>query len=376
MTSKSLEKLWKTTRPNADLSRLPAEVPLVPARMLAVFLILIGSIWLAIVSGIVFPIFLSERTADIGTWAMAISFPLVGVGMLLFGIFQLGITRSLNISRTNIGFKERSLLGTKSWQEPLSRYQGVRHYAREIKREESSNFFQIIELAHPDEGRTVPLYVQPGMTMPRAKIEDYASALDLPVLGEDGGEAVRQVADLDKSIRELSEEGNFDNRFDPKSAVPAGLKIATIGEGRGAELEIKILASRLSLSVKTIMVVFPFLFGVGGYVGGQSAIPLIAGAIFLGLAVWTFRRDRKTPRTVRLTRDSITGEAGINIRSATPQTLQFDTVEDVFVDRDANGRGRKLVVASDHSSLNIGFGLPAKSLEWLRGYISAAILTA
>ncbi len=376
MASKSLEKLWKTTRPDADLSSLPAEISLVPARMLAIFLILIGSIWLAITSGIIFPIFAGERSADFGIWAMTISFPLIGIGMLLFGLFQLSISRSLKISRTNVGFRERSFLGTTSWREPLSRYQGVRHYTRRIERENATMVFQIIELAHPDKSRTVPLYVQPGMTTPRAKIEEYASALDLPVLGESAGNAARQVADLDKSIRELSEQGKFDNRFDPKSPVPAGLKVATTGAGGGAELEITILASRLSLPLKIIMVVFPFLFGAGASVGGQSALPLIMAAIFIGLAIWTFRRDRKTPRIVRLTRDRITGEAGINVRTAAPQTMQFDTIEEVFVERDANGRGRKLVVAGNGRSLAIGFGLPAKSLEWLRGYIAAAILTA
>ncbi len=375
MASKSLEKLWKTVRPDADLSNLPAEIPLVPARMLAIFLILIGLIWLAITSGIVFPIFASERSADLGLWAMAILFPLIGVGMLLFGLFQLSISRALNISRTEIGFTKRSMLGTTGWREPLSRYQGVRHYTREIKREDSSNYFQIIELAHSDKSRTVPLYVQPGMTKPRAKIEDYAAALDLPVIGEDAGKSVRQVADLDTSIRGSSKEGKFDNRFDPNAPVPAGLKIAAIGEGNDAELEIRILASRLSLSLKTLMVVFPILFGIGGAIGG-NAFPAVIGALFLGLAIWTFRRDRKTPRIVRLTRDSITGEAGIGALSAMPKTLSFDTVEEVFVDRDPNGRARKLIVASDGGSLKIGAGLSAKSLEWLRGYIAAAILTA
>lgn len=339
------------------------------------FIIIFGVVWLAITIGFLTPLIFSGAASEPVLWIFTIIFPLIGMGLILGGLYQLTVRRTLNITRTQISFNERTPLGRRSWQEPLSAYKGIRHYTREIKSKNSSTTYQIVELAHQNPARAVPLFVQQGMKMPRQKIEDYASALDLSVIGG-FGQAAREVEDLDKSIRELSAEGKFENRFDPNSPVPPALKITTSGRGEGAELKITILASRIPRALQFAMIVIPVLFGGVASLGNNSLIPLGIGFAVLVVAILTIIHDKRTPRIVRINRNSITGEAGIAGGTTIPKTILFGSVEEVYVRRDGNGRGQNIIVAGDHITLAIGAGLPAKSLEWLRGYIAAAILTA
>ncbi len=374
-SEKSLENLWRNVRVVADLSRLPVEINLKQSKFQTFFLIIFGVVWLAITSGFLAPMIFGGGASEPIIWVFIIIFPLIGLGLILGGLYQLTVRRTLNITRTRVSFGERTPLGRRNWQEPLSAYKGIRHYTRVIKSKNSSTTYQIVELAHQNPARAVPLFVQPGMKMPRQKIEDYASALELSVMGGTG-QAARHADDLDKSIRELSAEGKFENRFDPNSPIPPTLKILTSGSGEDAELKITILAPRIPRALQFAMIIIPVLFGGVASLGNNSLIPLGIGLVVLVAAILAILRDRRTPRIVRINRNSITGEAGLAGGKTPPKTIPFGSVEEVYVRRDANGRGQNIVVAGDHATIAIGAGLPAKSLEWLRGYIAAAILTA
>lgn len=376
MADRSLANLWHDVTANADLSVLPVTVPLPTPRGQSLSLIIFSVIWLVITAAIILPAVIGQVDDEPVLWIFLVVFPAIGLLVLGIGIRGYATKRSLTISRTSVKFSEKTWFGRLlEWEEPRSAYDGVRHETRIVRRNKKSYTYQVIELVHPSDRRTVPLYVKRGSMVPRSQLEAYAEILEVPILGGEDGAPGRQVEDLDKTIHELAAEGRFENRFDPAKPPPKGFNISSEGVGEAARLLIHIDIPRIPWFARVAMLVFPLLFAAGALFGENYFAAIPVAAIFMFM-LWVILRDMRIPRVIEITRREIFGERNSMQPGKSPASLRLDEIEELHVTRYPDGRAKNLIIASDKGHIRIGTNISAKGLEWLREYIAAAVLTA
>lgn len=328
---------------------------------------------------------------------------------------------SVRIADGHVAVQRRSLFGTREWTEPLREYQGVRwtrfaiHETRGENRPTRTRYRNVLELAHADRQKCLPLVVhetgranvaatlalakkafaannkdeaglrteaerlgkQAGAEHLRDKWEALAAGLDLPAIdARDGVETRRDVEDLDKSIRQLAEEGKIDSKWD-SAPPPPSLETETIGStsdpGR-PEARIVIRAAHSPILI--------YIFGgVGGLMTVIGVVTLqfglmLGGLVFGALAVFLFWQGRNNPRTLTVADGEIRYEdPNVQSRSFTLPLAGIESIE--LRNRDsesANERtlklqGKELLISSDQGEYPAGAGLSDDALDWLRCYL-------
>ncbi len=119
----------------------------------------------------------------------------------------------------------RSLFGKKhTVKESLKHYDGVRFRIEFFQFGFLNKNKYIIELYHKDPDKVAPLYITTNGKNIRNIWEYYAKQLNLPTLIlTDEGMIQRDVKDLDKSLKQLYDEGLIDNTFDFNAPLPASI---------------------------------------------------------------------------------------------------------------------------------------------------------
>ena len=144
-------------------------------------------------------------------WIVAL-FPLVSAGILVYGLHQLLWRETVTLSPDRVAVEQRGLFGSKSWEEPLSAYEGVvartKRVSRSSRQGASSYTVYMVELHHADDKRNVTLYASRDESEWRRNWEAAARRLGLKALEDsEDGLLERAPEDLDKSVAELIEEG-------------------------------------------------------------------------------------------------------------------------------------------------------------------------
>jgi hypothetical protein len=347
-----------------DLSTLPAERVQTGSRAMGVFLVIFALFW----GG--FPVLglVSELQAGrFGTETLLfLIFPLVGVGLLLFGVHSLMWRRRIAFDGNAFTVAEHGLRGTKQWREPLSGYQGVLRHSRRVRTKNSSYTLYMIDLVHPDSDRRINLYTDTSDNGLRDKWEAFARRLSLPALEQGmGGMVRREAEDLDKSVGELIAEGKVEIDYDALSRPAKGLAVSF--EGDVAVLTRTGPANTWWGSL--IAVLFPLIFvGVAIYAPDMPGFTRYLfgglGALFEVLFVIGVLTDILSRQRLRV------GPAGVWLNRAYSRSeskgkrIETAEIETVTIARKSSGSRPALAIASDRATLNFGRGLPRPSLEF------------
>lgn len=302
-------------------------------------------------------------------------------------------------------------LKSHQWSEPLANYDGVRWQRYKIqtntndvaRARKKRRFQHVIELAHPDEAKTIPLAVKTtgrralttgaarrsaqhaAETELRPLWEALAASLRLPAIdARDGASEVRQAEDLDKSIRQRVDEGRIEADWSG-DAPPPSLAVEQRGSAddpASQELHLTVHAASLPKPV------FYILGGMGGFflllgVWNLEFRPVFAGLLLGSVAFGIWYLQRKNPNRIIITRKEVRHEDRLVQRRSF--ALPLCEIESIHVrDRDSeltNTRtlklsGKELLLSTDHTERTMGAGLKDDELEWLRGYLVAAIAKA
>lgn len=305
----------------------------------------------------------------------SVVFPVIGVGVLFFAFLSFRWRLEIRIDGDRVTVRERSIKGWSEFIEPLANYRGVQARSEYRSHRNSRGYvLQYLDLVHADPARTVPLLRAKQDVVPRAEWEAYAKTFDLPALQLDGDRVVqRDVADLDKSLKELAEEGKV-----VRPATTVGPPPKSVNVAAGAD-QIAI-TTFLSPIIPLIGGVFLFIAGVGPFSGGMDAPPIVAMLIggvmtviglclligfFVGRVCILIRRDRiesffKFPIVGRLHH----------------QSMAHDDIEAVTVRHEKGNAVKSLVLEGDANTMTVVQGVSRKRLEWLRDYMTEAVITA
>ena len=106
-------------------------------------------------------------------------------------------------------------------KESIGNYEGVRFRIEFFQFGFMTKNKYIIELYHKNPQKTAPLYISTKGKNIRKIWEYYAQKLNLPaVVLTDEGMVRREVSDLDKSIKEMVEEGKTINSYNDREPLP------------------------------------------------------------------------------------------------------------------------------------------------------------
>ena len=305
------------------------------------------------------------------------------------------------------------------WSEPLANYDGVRWQrymirtnTRDVSSRKNRRFRHVIELAHRNDAKTIPLAVRntgqrhvveyliarasPKTAARRAANhaaesdlrplwEALAASLGLPAIdARDGASEVRQAEDLDKSIRQLADEGRIETDWSG-DAPPPSLAVEQRGSAddpASQELHVTIHAASVPRPVFYLMggmgAVF-FLLGVWNL----DFRAIFTGLLFGGVVFGIWYLQRKNPNRIIITREKIRHEDRLVQRRSF--VMPLSDIEGIKI-RDRNATvtqartlklsGKELLLSTDRTERAMGAGLNDDELEWLRGYLMAAIARA
>ena len=355
-----------------DLSSLPAVHHNSGSRFLGIFLILFSLVWGGI-PGLIFIGLVTSGEFD-PTMLFVLLFPIIGTGIFLGGLYVMTFRETIRIDATNVSRESKSIFGYKYWTEPLQRYSGVlsRTERRSGGKNSSSYTAHIIELYHEDKKKRILLYESRSDRGFRKIWEDYCRQLNIPAIQDAGGKMhTRAVSDLDKSVRELVQEGKVSVDFDPKAPPPAGFDARVVG----GSLRVALPKKSSSIIGLIIAVLFAgvFIF-IGFWVDDAPVmfgiIGIILLLIFIAAGIW-----QAITRNVLLL-----GRSEIKILQETPwgettgSTLKAEEIEEVRIGPISQGTKQMAVLlVTDHNTRKIGDGLPRESQEWLKNCILAVI---
>ena len=417
-----------------EMTSPPGEMPIIVtvrgSKMNLVFSVIFGGVF--IVVALAFAGGALSEIPDVPAWAttlMPLGLAAIGVWRIARAALAMRGQREYLITESEVRGRGTSDGGSADWTEPMSAYRGVRWRSYMLARQSDNDRGQVnvIELAHPDPDRTVPLVVrrtgnenaaeaaklawdmaQAGADAPeetrkaledraarlargsgegavRARWEELAQQLGMPAIdARDGAEVVRAAEDLDKSIMDLAEEGKVSRDWHDAPA-PESLEVRTLGDPDDPDSQ----ELHVVLHATTMPVWFFLLFGAIG------AVTLIAGLVqfqfglmFFGLAfggvgggLWYM--ERRFPRSIRISRTRMSYQPAS--RTTGHFTLPLDRIEGIHIasaDRKKSGgrglnlSGRELVISSDDGERRIGSGLDDAALEWLRDYLVSAVANA
>ena len=262
---------------------------------------------------------------------------------------------------------------SKRMADALSEYIGVRYRTRIVNVLGLTSFTQhIIDLQHPNETKTIPLYITKNGENISRKWEELARQLQMPAIFNTA-EGIIEIKpqDIQKAVPDLIAEGKISVAENNLYKVPNSFKIVEDAESCQIDPQIRdsafsVFSGILCFSTFIAIAFFSVVFRLP-----LSYLPLLFAGLILFIAVplaLFFRRKRIT----------ISGQ-GIRIKSKwlffpsigfliRPEQLQY-----IYVIHNSYDFKYTLVIGADGQTTHIGRGLPKEDLEWLRNFINAQI---
>lgn len=302
-------------------------------------------------------------------------FTIIGTVLFIVGLKLATTRRVIEISGSKVRFDQRSIFGATLWDEPLSRFQGIRSRSEYHSGGENSASYTsyILELYHPDRKKRITLYESRSSEGLRNRHETYCRQLGLPALegDDDTSLTVRDVDDFGKSVQELAREGRVKVDFDPTQPPPSGIQLAP----EDGQLRIILPRSRIQWAGPLIGGGVAGVFTVVGFIMKEAPVFIgIIGlvvllAIVAGL-IWTVI----TRQVLAVAPDAL------HVATLTPWgetkgfTIDAAEIQTIRVGRVVQNQGPvALLVGEDDMPTAIGPGMPKASLEWLHNCLLAVI---
>lgn len=258
-------------------------------------------------------------------------------------------------------------------EEPLDNYTGVRLRVLFVQSGLFNKSRYIIDLYHKDANKIIPLYISTNSKNIRKIWEDYARQFDLPALSiGDRGLVQRECEDLNKSIRELANEGKLPYIAGGKFPAPESLNVEenakeTIITPKGIYWDI---FSTLSLLIAAAAVLLLTAGGVyltiigttlSSAYWGAGAVLLLA-VLYFALSLFNSYRLILDMRSVTIVKTWFGTETGRD-------TLAANVIENVELSYNPTIDRYSLSVISDDKIITFGSRLPVSDLLWLKDFV-------
>lgn len=324
---------------------------------------------------------------------VACGFGFFGLLNLIYGVVQSRFEMSLAITPDEVRVRKKTLFGQQDWREPLSHYRGVLLRESQLRNQSVGNIettrnYQIIELAHDNPARVIPLYVVIGAEPPSGVHKAFAERLRLPALAEDAARGPVAVnADRNEPAHdpgpppsgvELTREGET-----TRISVGTGLLGRTLAPlfYLGMVLlfgfigyQIEPLAGLAAAGMAALL--FVMTFGIARVFGKDSRPPAIC---LTSERVWIDRPASRMPAFIGTIRTAMQETVGAEAPELHPvvESLPLRAVERIRLDRyrSQNREGGstplpRLLIEAEAGRLEfMASQFDEGKLEWVRRYL-------
>lgn len=113
---------------------------------------------------------------------IALTFAAFGAMNIALALRNLRRGDEIRFLENQVEVIEKRTLGANKWQADYREFTGIRHRQKQPSRRGSEIPYQIIELVHPDDTKTLPLYAVTGDTKPIDHLEHYADVLGMEII--------------------------------------------------------------------------------------------------------------------------------------------------------------------------------------------------
>lgn len=292
-------------------------------------------------------------------------FVAISIAAMGTGVWMVTFCATTCIGNGSVSHEAESIFGKRYWQEPLTRYKGIlrRSEYHPGRKNRPAYTLYIVELYHEQKKKRVPLYSATKDDGLRTIWEDYCRQLGLPGLEEDGGEIrERQVADLDKTLRELVAEGKLELEFDPSATPPKGMSLSREGELLRIEMR------GVRLAVATIMpaiIMTAIASFVAYFTAGPVWVVVFASWLLMFAALAACWSYIVTP-VILIGRDSVRRFKKTPWGETQGKTIETAAIESVRIDKAPDSNRQALLLETGTNKLVIGTALPDDALAWLK----------
>jgi hypothetical protein len=303
-------------------------------------------------------------------------FTVIGLGIFLLGLWQATRVQTTRIDEHTVSVDTRWVFGHRLWSEPKSRYEGVlsRSEWHSGGKNSSSYTLHVVELWHPDNKKRIRLYASRSDEGLRKIREGYCRSLNMPALEGDGPErTVRDVEDLDKSVRDLVEEGKLAVNFDPvKQPPPRGIGIETLDD----QLRLTLPTVRIPIGILLLGLGLPGTFIYFGFFKANGPIGLgVVGALILLAVVAGYIWSQVAQAVVEVGPDRVRAFYKTPWGETPSRSVSASEIENIRIGRKTEGRGQPgVLLATDRTTVAIAEGRSAAMQEWLKNCIMAVIV--
>lgn len=255
----------------------------------------------------------------------------------------------------------------------LNEYIGVRYRTRIVNVLGLTSFTQhIIDLQHPNEIKTIPLYISGNGENISEKWAELARQMQKPAIFNTA-EGIIEIApkDIRKSVPDLIAEGKIPVSDQDLYKIPRSFKITEDAENCRIDPQIRDSAFSLFSGILCFSTFFSLLFFGFVFHLPLSYFPLL----FMGLILFVL-----IPSTLFFRRKRIViSRQGIRIKSkwlllpSAGFLIRPEQLEYIYVVHNSYDFKYTLVIGADGQTTHVGRGLSEEDLNWLRNFINAQI---
>lgn len=351
----------------------PFEADMSPAQKPLQIRIRFALLWLLLSLFLVIPL----RSTPFPAYLLVLVVPAIALAVIGSSVYWLKHRRRAHFSDKDVSVRETKWGLESAWSAPYTAFEGVLLRERTLRGRTQTRTFHIIELRHPDPGKSLPIHIAVDEPLPIDVWKRAAETLRLPSLIEVNGGVVPYPAEhMTTPIRELAQNGLISVDFHGDEMVPEDLSLRRGGKDETEALAVIVKASNFPLWLKASLagiVVLVFLTGLLTL----SLFGLLLSVVLAGLLGLTFWLESRRSRTILITRHSLTLRypwAGLG--PASNFSLELGAITSIRGRESPAGLGRELIIEADEGRIATGPGLDSKTLSWLRRFLIATIASA
>lgn len=257
----------------------------------------------------------------------------------------------------------------------LTGYIGVRYRSRIVNVLGLTSYTQhIIDLQHPNEAKTIPLYITNNGNGISEKWRVLAEQLDMPaVFNTADGIVEIPLEDIEKPLPVLIAENKVSIDSSNLYKLPSSFKI--IETDKSCEIEPQIRDSAFS-KFSAVLCVFAFFLTAGFALIAASNpqqhsfsivfVAILAAVLLILIPVSLFFRKRR----IIISKDGICIKSRWIFFPSFGFLIKPDSLESFYVVHNSYDLKYSLVIGADGQTTHIGKGLPKSDLDWLRNYMN------
>lgn len=301
-------------------------------------------------------------------------FPALGLVLFLIGLNLLLTRGRIVFSPSDISYWRHSLFGHQEWVEPLSQFTGVAYRTeyRSGGKKRAAYTLHIVELQHPEKKKCIVLWRSRNPERARVVLEANSRALKLPALEKTAeGWNKREVSDLDKNVRQQTEERKLAVDFDPQQQPPRGIQLRVDGHALCISLRVAHIPLVRVVPVVVALVILPI---ITVWLPGALRFSLVGVALFFALVLGVSAVLRGVQQRLTVSKSGVESCWTTPIGEWKKIAIPAEKIERVDIIKHSGSNWPILIIASDTEQIDTGLGLSAEAREWLRQCV-LAILT-